>query len=158
MSSYSKNLAPGLRVGWIAGGRWHDQIVKRKLETPATSELAQLVLYEFLNRGSHLPHLRKMRQTLRENTLYANDRLCRELPSSCRWTVPAGGYFMWMELPDGVHVSALAAAPELSALHLLPGSHCSQELNFNHCLRINTSLLNDSTCDSLISVLNHELS
>lgn len=157
VSSYSKTIAPGMRVGWIAAGRWQTQIEASKKNIVATAELPQLVLYEFLNRGSHAPHLRRMRELLRDSTLRTHDYLQRALSTSCHWVLPSGGYFLWLELPKGIDTERLAAQPELASLNLLSGSHCSSQSMFSHCLRINTSLLNATTLASLVSALQRVL-
>lgn len=158
VNSYSKTLAPGMRIGWIAAGRWHAQIeASKQVAVVATAELPQLVLYEFLNRGSHVPHLRRMRQLLREGALRVHEALAKILPSSCRWTVPAGGYFLWLELPSSIDVAALLDQPGLAALGLLAGECCSLQGDYRHCLRINTSLLVDDSLALLSTVLGRAL-
>ncbi|HSB98053.1 MAG TPA: PLP-dependent aminotransferase family protein [Spongiibacteraceae bacterium] len=145
VNSYSKTIAPGMQVGWIAAGRWHAQIEASKQSVAvATAELPQLVLYEFLNRGSHVPHLRRMRQLLRESTQRVHDGLARALPKECQWVVPAGGYFLWLELPTGISTAQLLEQPALAPLGISSGRHCSVRGDFDHCLRINTSLLDQS--------------
>lgn len=157
VSSYSKTIAPGMRVGWIAAGRWHAQIEERKKNVVATAELPQLVLYEFLNRGSHTPHLRRMRELLRESTLRTHDYLQRTLPTECHWTLPSGGYFLWLELPSSIDTEQLVAQTELTPLNLLSGTDCSSQSMFNHCLRLNTSLLNPDTLATLAAALQRVL-
>jgi DNA-binding transcriptional MocR family regulator len=151
VNSYSKTIAPGMRVGWIAPGRWRAQIeASKQTAAVASAELPQLVLYEFLNRGSHVPHLRRMRQLLREGVLRVHDALLTALPEACRWTVPAGGFFLWLELPASVDATALPGQPPLEPLGLLAGRHCSLQGDYGHCLRINTSLL-DATATVLLA-------
>lgn len=158
VNSYSKTLAPGMRIGWIAAGRWHAQIeASKQLAAVATAELPQLVLYEFLNRGSHVPHLRRMRQLLREGVLRVHEVLAKTLPASCRWTLPAGGYFLWLELPSAIDVAALLEQPGLAAPGLMAGGCCSPQGDYRHCLRINTSLLDDECLAQLSTTLCHAL-
>jgi DNA-binding transcriptional MocR family regulator len=147
-----------MRVGWIAAGRWHAQIEACKHgAVAAAAELPQLVLYEFLNRGSHVPHLRRMRHLLRESTLRVHDGLQRALPKTCRWALPTGGYFLWLELPQHVDSAALVAQPILAPLHLLAGARCSTQHDFRHCLRINTSLLDATAGAALTAALGQAL-
>jgi DNA-binding transcriptional MocR family regulator len=154
LNSYSKTIAPGMRVGWIAAGRWHAAIEASKQSAPAAmAELPQLVLYEFLNRGSHVPHLRRMRHLLRESALRVHEGLLRVLPKTCCWNLPTGGYFLWLELPKGIDTAQLVAQPALTALHLLSGTHCSKQADFGHCLRINTSLLDANSTNVLAMTL-----
>ena len=75
-SSFSKTLAPGLRVGWIAPGRYLEQVVHMKyLGTGSTAQLPQLALAEYLRDGHYEPHLRRMRaQYLRSRCLLYTSR------------------------------------------------------------------------------------
>lgn len=110
VNSCSKSTAPGLRLGWIAAGRWHDTVTTLKhAHASSASALAQSVLHDFLAQGSHLPHLRKLRQTLRERCNRLNDALTSSLQESCRWQPPRGGFAFWVELPATVDGKAMRA-------------------------------------------------
>src|SRR5207302_4832901 len=62
VSSVSKTLAPGYRVGWIAGGRWHEQIMRMKYTTTlACPSLPGMAVAEFLSSGGYDRHLRRLR-------------------------------------------------------------------------------------------------
>lgn len=142
LTCYSNTIAPGLNVGWMAGGRWHAQIeISKQSIAVMTAELPQWVLYEFLNRGSHIPHYRRLRQHLRERTLRIDAALRGSVMDICRWAVPDGGHFLWLELPENVDATRLLAEPGLKQPGLLAGrSFSSSENSFGHCVRINTSL------------------
>jgi DNA-binding transcriptional MocR family regulator len=149
LTSYSKAIAPGLRVGWVAAGRWQEKIEAAKRHTTAaTAELPQLVLHEYLCHGSHLPHFRRMRYLLRERTLRVQDALVRSLPS-CRWTNPQGGYFLWLELPKQLDATDLLNHPPLAHVGMRAGATFSAHPSYEHCVRINTSLVSEDAVAAL---------
>lgn len=155
LTSYSNTIAPGLNVGWMAGGRWHAQIEASKQSVAvATAELPQWVLHEFLNRGSHIPHYRRLRHLLRERTLRVDATLRSDVADICRWSMPDGGYFLWLECPENIDTARLLAHPGLTHSGLLSGrSFSSSQNSFSHCVRINTSLTDPGTVAALAKAL-----
>ena len=109
-SSFSKTIAPGLRVGWFV----LPEALARELEATATATyitpvlLGQATVYEFLQRGLFEPNLERVRGLLgaRRDAMLA--AFARELPD-VRTSRPDGGYFLWAEL-DGVDAAELLAA------------------------------------------------
>ena len=105
LGTFSKGLCPGLRIGWLVGD--HELIerlahLKRNTDYH-TSEVLQAALAEFCRRGEYDQHLRKLRRTYRERMRAAGISLQKHLPASVRWTLPVGGYSVWLQLPVGVN-------------------------------------------------------
>src|SRR5262245_4766669 len=107
-SSFSKTVAPGVRVGYLvlpAG-------LAERVEAAATAAyitpalLSQATVYEFLRRGSFEPNLERVCRLLRERRDAMLGALERHLPEAT-WTVPEGGYFVWLELPAGIMTANL---------------------------------------------------
>jgi 2-aminoadipate transaminase len=102
-SSFSKTIAPGLRVGYFV----LPQALDAELEALAVSTyitpvlLGQATVYEFLRRGNFEPNLERVRELLRARRDAMLDALEQELPSAS-WSRPEGGYFIWLELPNAV--------------------------------------------------------
>ncbi len=102
-SSFSKTVAPGLRVGWFV---LPDEL-ERELEATATATyitpvlLGQATVHEFVSRGLFEPNLERVRGLLRVRRDAMLEALERELPNA-RWSRPDGGYFIWLELPTEV--------------------------------------------------------
>jgi DNA-binding transcriptional MocR family regulator len=100
-SSFSKTVAPGLRVGYFV----LPQALDRELEALAVSTyitpvlLGQATVFEFLRRGNFEPNLERVRSLLGARRDAMLDALEHELPSAT-WSKPEGGYFVWLELPD----------------------------------------------------------
>lgn len=100
ISSFSKILFPGLRVGWMAAPkRFVDSITPAKyLQDLFTNSHAQAVVHEFLRRGLLEKHLEKVRREYGRR----RDRMVNALRRHCprfEFTVPEGGYFLWCRLP-----------------------------------------------------------
>jgi DNA-binding transcriptional MocR family regulator len=100
VNSCSKTLAPGLRVGWMAAGRWRERVeYLKKASASSVSELSQLVLAEFLAEGSHVPHLRKIRKELKTRSDEYIALLQLALGKAVKLGQVAGGYSFWLPLP-----------------------------------------------------------
>jgi DNA-binding transcriptional MocR family regulator len=103
VNSCSKSMAPGLRIGWMAAGRWRERVeYLRSASASNANELSQLVLAEFLAQGSHVPHLRKLRSQLKTRT---SEYLAIMRPAFGN-VIPLdemeGGFSYWLPLPKGV--------------------------------------------------------
>jgi DNA-binding transcriptional MocR family regulator len=107
-SSFSKTIAPGLRVGYLV----LPQALAAEVESAAASAyitpalLSQATVYAFLRRGKLAASLERVCGLLRERRDAMVTALERHLPEA-RWTVPEGGYFLWLELPADVLASEL---------------------------------------------------
>jgi DNA-binding transcriptional MocR family regulator len=102
-SSFSKTIAPGLRVGYFV----LPAALEQELEALAVSTyitpalLGQATVFEFLRRGNLEPNLKRVRPLLRARRDAMLEALAEHLPSA-RWSRPEGGYFIWLELPRDV--------------------------------------------------------
>jgi 2-aminoadipate transaminase len=110
-SSFSKTIAPGIRVGYLVGPR--EVIAKiEKLATGAyisPNMVAQGIVNQFARSGSIDNSIETVKDALRERVMTLSQALRRELPDA-RFQTPEGGYFMWVELPKGTDVNALFVA------------------------------------------------
>ena len=137
-SSFSKSLAPGYRIGWVAGGRYAEQIARLKLMTTISPSVpAQAALADYLQHGGYDRHLRKLRHALEMQQSAMLASAARHFPASTRVTRPSGGYFLWFEFPerlDSLQRLRLALAQGIS---LAPGPIFSASQGFRHCARLN---------------------
>jgi 2-aminoadipate transaminase len=122
-SSFSKTIAPGLRVGYFVLPR----ALERELEALATSTyitpvlLGQATVFEFLRRGNFEPNLERVSTLLGARRDAMLESLERELPDA-RWSRPQGGYFVWLELPEGADAGALLERATAAGVTFVPGA------------------------------------
>src|SRR5579884_545293 len=120
-SSFSKTVAPGVRVGYfVLPAELAAQIEARATSTYISPPyLTQATVYEFLRRGSFEPNLERVTGLLRERRDAMLEALELQMPEDASWTRPEGGYFVWLDLPD--EAPALANA-ERAGVTFVPGT------------------------------------
>jgi len=136
-SSFSKCLAPGYRVGWATPGRFTREVEKLKLTTSLSGSIpVQAALAAYLQEGGYDRHLRSLRLSLQAQRDSVFDAVTRSFPDGTRVVRPAGGYFVWVELPAGVDAMALHAAALAQQISLAPGPMFSAQAEFQHHIRL----------------------
>ncbi len=137
VSSVSKTLAPGYRVGWVAGGRWHDQIVRLKYsQSLACPSLLGMAIAEFLASGGYDRHLRRLRTAVAGNVERYREAITEAFPEGTRVSTPRGGFVLWVELPQGVDALALHEQALRRGIVVAPGPLFSARQRFANFIRI----------------------
>ena len=121
-SSFSKTIAPGLRVGWFV---FPEQLAQEIAATATATYitpvlLGQATVHEFVSRGNFEPNLERVSRLLGARRDAMLDALDRDLPH-VRTTRPDGGYFLWLEL-GGVDAADLLARAEASGVTFVQGT------------------------------------
>jgi 2-aminoadipate transaminase len=120
-SSFSKTIAPGVRVGYFV----LPAPLAKEIEAHAVSTyisppfLTQAAVHEFVRRGNFGPNLERVNGLLKARRDAMLDALERHMPDGAEWSRPAGGYFVWLDLP--VDAPALADA-EAAGVTFVPGT------------------------------------
>jgi DNA-binding transcriptional MocR family regulator len=137
-SSFSKSLAPGYRLGWVAAGRFARAVERLKLtSTISVAVPSQVAVLEFLRHGGFDKHLRQLRATLAQRQALALRAVARHFPAGTRATQPEGGYFLWIELPQQVDALALQRLALSHSISTAPGHLFSADRRFRHHVRVN---------------------
>jgi DNA-binding transcriptional MocR family regulator len=136
--SFSKCLAPGYRIGWVAAGR-HAQAIERAkiMTTLSTAVPSQQALAEYLAHGGYERHLRKLRRTLARQRDLAARLAAKYFPAGTRLSSPEGGYFLWVEFPEGVDTLQMHWDALDRGINIAPGQIFSATRKFGNCLRLN---------------------
>jgi len=136
-SSYTKTLAAGLRVGWVAPGRFYDQVMMLKfMNTGGMSELLQLAVAEFLENGGYERHLRSLRRAYARHVELVQAAVAKHFPPGTRATRPSGGFVLWVELPEDFDAVALFEHAMRERIGFAPGPMFSATDRFRNCLRL----------------------
>jgi len=123
LSTFSKTLAPGLRLGWIVAPP--DVIAKFvQLKQGAdlhTSTFTQVIAYEVAKDGFLDEHVKLIRKVYRERRDVMLEALKQYFPAEATWTHPKGGLFLWVTLPEGMNAKTLFEAALKENVAFVPG-------------------------------------
>ena len=112
VGTFSKTLMPGLRIGYTAiTGPQRQALTERKLLHDFHISMAsQVILKEYLSSGHYRRRLNKVRKLHRDRRDHMIEMLHRHFPTEITWTVPNGGTFLWIQLPDALSLSSICSA------------------------------------------------
>lgn len=137
-SSFSKTLAPGYRVGWVAPGRFGPRITQLKLMTTLGASLpAQAALADYLQHGGYDKHLRRLRHVLESQHASLVAAIARYFPADVQVSKPGGGYFVWVVFAPGFDALALHQQALAQGISIAPGPMFSARQGLRHCIRLN---------------------
>lgn len=140
-SSFTKSVAPGLRVGWIVPGRYRDRVLHMKYAAiGSTVPTTQMAVAAFIRDGHYHRHIRRMRQIYQQHLETYTCWIRQYFPAEICVTRPKGGFMLWIELPEGVDL--LCVSRQLSRLKIqtAPGSIFSASGKYRNCLRVNCAM------------------
>lgn len=143
LSTFSKTLAPALRLGWIVAP---ESVIRRFVQAKQgadlqTSTLVQYLTYDICRRGLIRAHIKEIRNIYRERRDAMLLALENHFPDSCSWTRPLGGLFLWAKLPDGMDSERLLELALEEKVAFVPGhalypggsdGRCCMRLNFSN--------------------------
>lgn len=136
--SFSKCLAPGYRLGWVAAGRFARAIQRRKIMSSlATSIPVQEGIASMLRHDGFDSHLATLRDALQRQQQEVVRCVKRHFPGEYRLGVPQGGYFIWVELEEQADAMRIYREALAANVSVAPGPMFSARRAFRNCLRIN---------------------
>ena len=139
-SSFSKTVAPGLRTGWVAPGRYLDRIMHFKYIASGTcAPQPQMALAEFVGGGHYEPHIRRMRAQYQRHRDLMSDWVYRYFPEGTRASRPQGGFMLWVELDPQFDSVRLNQMLRSEGVQVAAGNIFSASGKYRNCLRMNYS-------------------
>jgi DNA-binding transcriptional MocR family regulator len=136
-SSFSKTVAPGYRIGWIAAGRFMPKVLEHKMAlTLCGPVLPQVAFAGFLSSGGYDRHLRRMRRAFADNVDQMIRAIGRSFPEQVRVSRPAGGFVLWLELPRQLDSRQLLDIALGKGICFAPGDVFSASGRYANCLRL----------------------
>jgi DNA-binding transcriptional MocR family regulator len=143
LSSFSKDISPGLRIGWLAPGRHRAEVEWLKFTLSASSPtLPQMAIAEFLESGGYDQHLRRIRREYARNVSLMSDAVMRYFPKGTRLTRPSGGFVLWVQLSENVDSLELYKMALQGGITLAPGHVFSATYQFPNFIRLNAATFN----------------
>ncbi|MCA6067959.1 PLP-dependent aminotransferase family protein [Chryseobacterium sp. RG1] len=136
VSSFSKSLAPGLRLGWMSAGRYFSAAERLKFSLGrSVSPLHQEVVAKILSTSSYTRHLRSFRHQLELNAIKLVNHFNQFFPSDTFTTIPAGGYSLWIELNPETDMISFYKACKRFGVSFTPGNIFSFTNAYDHFFR-----------------------
>jgi len=150
VSGFSKTLASGYRIGWTVPGRWYERIDKLKsLTSVATATPTQWAVGRFLETGGYQRHLRGLRQRLADQVGAMAETVAKTFPEGTRVSRPAGGFVLWVELPENQDTTLLYERALKEDIVFSPGEIFSASGKFRNALRLSAGVWNQGTAQAV---------
>ena len=152
MGTLSKTMGPGMRLGWLVGP---PEVIRRIAALKVdggTNVFGAHVAAEWLP-SKLLPHVDRLRQVYRRRRDIMLAALEKHMPPGTTWTVPEGGFFIWVTLPDGIDTTRMHAQVQELGVEYLPGPASFADGSGANQLRLSFSFVEDDRIEAGIRVI-----
>ena len=124
LGSFSKTIASGLRVGWVLAphGVREKLVLAAESAVLCPSNFAQLTVSEYLRTQPWRDQISIFRDTYKERRDALLDTMKLLMPAGTKWTVPTGGFYSWVTLPEGIDSRAMLPRAVTSLVAYVPGT------------------------------------
>jgi 2-aminoadipate transaminase len=142
LSTFSKTLTPGLRLGWII---CDEALMQRFVQAKQgcdlhTGTLAQYIASDICQQGLLEPHVERLREVYKERRDTMLDALSEFWPEGCSWTRPQGGLFLWARVPESIDTNEFLKIALEEEVAFVPGVNFYAHRDGGHnCMRLNFS-------------------
>jgi len=152
--TFSKILAAGWRLGWVAASPKVVERIQSLKDDGATNLLGSYVAYNFAKTGELEAHIEKLVNIYRQKRNRMMSALERYMPGEVQWSNPQGGFFIWLTLPENLNASTMLKKAVEAKLVYLPGAGCYAEgQGGKNNIRLSFSFVKLAQIDSAIHKL-----
>jgi 2-aminoadipate transaminase len=152
MGTLSKTMGPGMRLGWLVGSTELIRRISALKVDGSTNVFGAHVAAEWLP-GNLLPHVDRLRRVYRRRRDLMLSALERHMPSGTTWTIPEGGFFIWVTLPGGIDTRQMLPQVRELGVEYLPGPACYADSSGASQLRLSFSFVEDDRIETGIRVI-----
>lgn len=140
-SSFSKTVAPGLRIGWCLPGKDLENIKNlQTFNTFSVTSITQCAMASYLQHGHYDKQLRILRRRSEDNMQKFYTCIREHFPPSTLLAPPLGGFVLWLCLPQNISAKQLMQRAQQQGMIIIPGDIFSNTEHFNHYIRINCAM------------------
>ncbi len=153
-SSFSKTVAPGLRVGWVAAGGYVKLLTHLKfITTLGSATLPQMAIAEFLEQGLYEKHTRHAKQHYQRGRDIMINWVHRYFPEGTKISYPQGGLCLWVEMPEAIDSFELNKNLQAYKIGIAPGALFSANGKYKNCLRLNYSDVPNEKIEAAVKIV-----
>jgi DNA-binding transcriptional MocR family regulator len=153
IGSFSKSVAPGLRLGFLVPGRWLDAVRLQKVMLNITTAApGQAAVASLLDSGDFDRHWVRMAPRLAEHVRRTSEQIARTFPPGTRVSQPRAGVVLWVEMPDQVDADRLYADAIRAGVCVAPGTLFSARRRYRHHIRITAGWWDQSVAAAIARV------
>lgn len=135
--SFSKTVAPGIRLGWVEAGRWSKAVATlKRVQGASTNAVLEHALADLLTQGSYEAQLRRLATLMKQRLGHARRVIQASFPAGTKIYDPPAGYTLWVELPVFVNAMALFALCKAQGIIVGPGQLFCASGRYQHHLRL----------------------
>ena len=156
-SSFSKTVAPGLRVGWVAAGGYVKLLTHLKfISTLGSATLPQMAMAEFVQQGLYEKHTRYSKQQYQRGRDIMINWVQRYFPEGTKMSYPQGGLCLWIEMHEAIDSFVLNENLQEFNIGIAPGALFSANAKYKNCLRLNYSAVPDKKIEEAVKVIGNQ--